>query len=351
MGPQQAPVNPVASNPPGGAIVQYWLKNPNQEVTVSILDGAGNLIRSFSSRQDSAVAADSVLREARRRSREDSLRAAGVAPDSIQRLMRQTTDPPVAAGGGGEEFAAGFRPTPPPRVTNRRGINSFAWDMRYPAPSAFRGMILWAAGVQGPMAPPGDYQVRVAVNGRTIGTERFRLIPDPRVKGVTMADYTEQFRFVRRVATRFGEANDAVKTVRYVQREVDDRRGKLSGESRTSFDQHADALRGTLTSVEDSIYQTKSRSGQDPLNYPIRINNKLGALMGVAGGSDGRPTAQTYEVFDLLSGYLDRELGRMRSAFTAHLTPMNAILRTNNLPEITPRAIDVPAPQPARLVP
>jgi len=73
--------------------------------------------------------------------------------------------------------------------------------------------------------------------------------------------------------------------------------------------------------------------------------------MGVAGGSDGRPTTQVYEVFDLLNAQLDREVGRMRTAFTVHLTPMNAILRSNGLPEITPRAIDVPAPQPARLVP
>ena len=251
----------------------------------------------------------------------------------------------------GDEFAAGFRPSPAPRAPNRRGINSFAWDMRYPAPSAFRGMILWAAGVQGPMAPPGEYQVRVAVNGKTVGTERFRLIADPRVKTVTAADYAEQFRFLRRVAGRFGEANDAVKTIRYVGSEVEDRRAKLSGEPRASFGQHADALKGAIASVEDSIYQTKSRSGQDPLNYPIRINNKLGALMGVAGGSDGRPTAQVLEVYDLLSAQLDREVARMRTALTVHLTPMNAILRSNGLPEIVPRAIDVPPPQPARLVP
>jgi hypothetical protein len=263
--------------------------------------------------------------------------------------MRQTPDVPAA--GAGEEFQAGFRPTPPPRAPNRRGVNTFMWDMRYPAPSAFRGMILWAAGVQGPMAPPGTYQVRVAVNGRTVGTESFRLIADPRLKGVTVADYAEQFRFLRRVSTRFGEANDAVKTMRYVRREADDRRDKLSGDARATYDQHATALAGALASVEDSIYQTKSRSGQDPLNYPIRINNKLGALMGVAGGSDGRPTAQAVAVLDMLSAQLDRELARMRTAFTVHLTPMNATLRSNGLPEIVPRAIDTPPPPPARLVP
>jgi photosystem II stability/assembly factor-like uncharacterized protein len=338
--PPPAPVKPVAFSPPSGPAVQYWLKNDNQEVTLTFMDGAGNVIRTFTSRQDSAQAADSIAAATRRRSREDSLRSAGLSPDSIQKLTRQTTDLPAPAA---EEFEAGFRPTPPPRAPNRKGVNSFTWDMRYPAPSAFRGMILWAAGAQaGPMAPPGAYQVRVTVNGKPVATERFRLIADPRVKGVTAADYAEQFRFLERVNRRFGEANDAVKTIRYVRREIEDRRAKLSGDARASFDQHADALLIALSSVEDSIYQTKSRSSQDPLNYPIRINNKLGALMGVAGGSDGRPSTQSYAVFTELSADLDRELGRMRAAMSTHLTPLNAILKSSGQPEIVPRAVDVP---------
>jgi hypothetical protein len=287
-----------------------------------------------------------VQNESRRAARRDSLTRAGAPRDSIQAILRRLEqadeEPPTP----------GFRPTPPPRAANRRGVNTFAWDMRYPAPSAFRGMILWAAGgTAGPMAPPGRYQVRLAVDGRTIATESFRLLPDPRVKGVTVADYTEQFRFLRRVANRFGEANDAVKTIRFVKSEVDDRRGRLSGDLRSQFDAHAARLVGEVTSVEDSIYQTRSRSGQDPLNFPIRLNNKIGALMGVAGNSAGRPTAQTYEVFSSLEAQLGRELTRMRQAFTLHLTPMNATLRQAGLPEIVPRPVDVPAPVRPDVVP
>jgi photosystem II stability/assembly factor-like uncharacterized protein len=345
----QAPVNPVASSPPSGAVIQYWLTDSNQEVTLSVMDSAGNLIRSFSSRQDSAQAADSLAREMRRRSREDSLRAAGISQDSIQKLSIQTTDPPTP---GAEDFDAGFRPQSPPRVPNRRGVNSFVWDMRYPAPSAFRGMILWAAGVQGPTAPPGMYQVRVSANGRSIGTQRFRLLPDPRLRGaVTQADLATQFRFLQRVGTRFGEANDAVKTIRFVRREVEDRQGKLTGGARTEFDQHAAPLGGELASVEDSLYQTRSRSNQDPLNYPIRINNKLAALMGMVGGADGRPTAQAVEVFGRLSSQLEGELARMRAAFMTHLPRVNSTLRTAGLPEIVPRAVDVSAPTRTPVVP
>src|SRR6185503_2174812 len=202
------------------------------------------------------------------------------------------------------------------------------------APNAFRGMILWAAGVQGPMVPPGTYMARLGVNGKTVATQRFRLLPDPRVRVVTAADYAEQARFLRRVSNRFGEANDAIKAIRDVRAGVDDRRPKIPAELRQTFDQHANALVPAVASVEDSIYQTKSRSGQDPLNYPIRINNKIGALMGVAASADGRPTRQTYDVFDELSAELDREMVRLRQALTLHLDPINALLVQAKLPEI-----------------
>jgi len=329
----EVPVAPVAFNPPSGPQMQYWLKNGQQEVTLSILDSAGNLIRSFSSRQDSMQVADSLAREARRRSREDSLRTAGIAPDSIQKLMRQTTDSPTG-GSDAPDFDAGYRPQSPPRAPNQRGVNTFTWDMRHAPPSAFRGMILWAAGVQGPMVPPGTYMARLAVNGRTVGTQRFRLIPDPRAKNVSPADYIAQARFLKRVSDRFSEANDAVKAIRDVRTGVDDRRTKIPADVRATFDQHANALLPAIASVEDSIYQTKSRSGQDPLNYPIRLNNKIGALMGVAASADGRPTKQTYDVFDELSGELDVQLTRLRQALTAHLDPINALLVQAKLPEI-----------------
>jgi hypothetical protein len=94
--------------------------------------------------------------------------------------------------------------------------------------------------------------------------------------------------------------------------------------------------------VEDSVYQTRSRSGQDPLNYPIRLNNKIGALLGVAGSSAGRPTAQTYEVFRELDAALTEELNRMRVTITRHLVPLNATLKAAGLPEIVPKPVDVP---------
>jgi hypothetical protein len=340
--PENAPQHPVASNPAGGALVQYWLKSANQEVTLDFLDAKGAKIRSYTSRLDSTASADSVRREQRTRSRMDSLRAAGIAEDSVRTLMRVATD---AAGGiapSGGEDDEGFRAPPTPRAPNRRGVNTFPWNMRYPDASSFQGMILWAASAQGPMAPPGTYSVRLSVNGQPVATESFRLLPDPRSKGVTTADYAEQFALLTKIRDRFTETNDAVKTIRHVKRELVDRRQRVSADRQALFATAAAALEQALSQVEDSLYQTKNRSGQDPLNYPIRLNNKIGALMGVVGGSDGRPTQQSHSVFTELSRQLDRELGTLKRSLDTMLPRLNAMLRDAGLPPIEARPVDAP---------
>ncbi len=336
--PGTAPVRPVGGNPPSGAVVQYWLKSPNQEVTLEFLDTQGQLVRRITSRLDSVAYADSLRREQRRRSREDSLRTAGLSQDSIQKLTRVSTDAPGALTTDDDTP----RTPPVPRAPNRAGVNSFVWNMRYPDASSFQGLIMWAAGTQGPVAPPGNYQVRMLVNGRQIATRPFRLMRDPRARDVTPADLAEQFNLLLRIRNRVSDANDAVKTIRYVRQEIAERQRRLSGADAEAVRTLATPMLTELSSVEDSIYQTRNRSNQDPLNYPIRLNNKIAALMGVVGSSDNKPTAQSYEVFNRLSAQLDRELGRMRGTMAA-LPRINERLRAANLPEIQPRPVDVGA--------
>jgi len=340
--PENAPVHPVGVNPPGGVFVQYYLKNANDEVSLDLLDGQGKLIRRFTSRLDSAAYADSVRRFERTKSKTDSLHAAGIAEDSIKKLVQVAPD---AAGGIEPSEDEGYRPPPTPRAPNRRGVNSFTWNMRYPDATGFRGMILWAAGTTGPMAPPGAYNVRLVVNGKAVSTESFKLIPDPRSKGVTAADYAEQFALLTKIRDRFSEANDAVKTIRYVKSELENRRPRIPSAQQASFGTAATALEQALSQVEDSIYQTKNHASEDPLNYPIRLNNKIGALMGVVGSADGRPTQQSYSVFTELSTELDRQLALLKRTLDAGLPRMNSMLRGAGLPAVEAKPVDVREPR------
>ena len=334
------PVHPVATSPAGGPVVHYWLKRPGHEVTLEFLDAQSKLIRSFTSRQDSATAADSVTRDGRTKSRIDSLLAAGMSVDSARSMVGRTPDAPSMSDADDDEGPR--RAGPPPRVPNKAGINDFAWNMRHADASTFAGLIMWAAGIQGPMARPGTYQVRMLVDGAPVATQSFMLEQDPRTK-TTQPDLAAQFAFLMQVRERTSQANDAVKTIRTVRSQLAEREGKLSGQSLASFRTLVEPLRTELASVEDSLYQTKNRSGQDPLNYPIRLNNKIAALAGVAGSAEARPTDQTVTVFKDLSAQLDVQLQRMRRALDGTLPRVNALLRNAGQAEIVPRASDIPA--------
>ncbi len=133
------------------------------------------------------------------------------------------------------------------------------------------------------------------VGGTPIATESFKILPDPRIKA-TLADWEEQSRVALQIRDRFSEANDAVKEIRRIKAELADRRSKMPAAQQARSRRLAGGFTTALSQVEDSLYQTKNRSGQDPLNYPIRLNNRIGALMGVVSSSDGKPTQQSYEV-------------------------------------------------------
>jgi len=330
--------NPSGENPPSGAVVHFFLKTGGREVTLDFLDSTAKVIRSFTSRQDSATAADSLRADSTKRVRSDSLRQAGVHPDTIAAMEKR-----------GEESLAAQTPrpgriAPPPRVPNKAGLNRFAWNLRHPDASTFEGMIMWAGGVTGPVALPGTYGVRLAVDGRPVATESFVVRKDPRSKA-TLAELRQQFAFLLAIQNRVSEANDAVKTIRNVKFQLRDRGPRLRGVDSASFARLATDFATQLSQVEDSIYQTRNRSGQDPLNYPIRLNNQISALAGVVASTDARPTQQSREAFRLLSARLDQELGRLRTAFDETLPRVNALLRASNLAEIVPRPSEVPREQ------
>lgn len=299
-------VNPTGENPPSGIVVQYWLKAPAQSVTLDFLDAKGTLIHRYST------------------------------SPALQPAPEQRGGRPGRGGGG-----------PVARPANKAGVNTFTgWDMRYPDAHGFNGMVLWAAGTTGPMAPPGTYTVRLSVDGKVAGTESFKLLPDPRIKGVTQADYDAQFALLLKTRDKFSATNDAVKTIRYVLYQLDERAKQVPAAQKTAFDAAATPLRDSLQSVADSLYQSQSHAGEDPLNYPIRLNNRIGALMGVVSSAWGRPTKQSYEVYDVLDKLIDIQMARMKAALPG-VARVNAVLKSAGLEPVVVKAEEVPGSKPA----
>jgi len=215
----------------------------------------------------------------------------------------------------------------PPREA---GSNTFRWNLRYPGYTDFDGRIFWAAGNFGPMAIPGTYQVRLTADGVT-QTQDFEIKLDPRIEHVTVADLKARFDLALQIRDRVSEANQAVIDIRGIKTEVDDRLTKTSDRG---IHTQGTTVNDKLSAVEQEIYQVKNQSNQDPLNFPIKLNNKLAALMGVVEEGESAPTDQSYAVFDHLSGLLQTELIRLNTIIEQDLQRLNQLLREANLDPI-----------------
>jgi hypothetical protein len=215
-------------------------------------------------------------------------------------------------------------------LSGEEGLQRFVWDVRYPGPTSFPGIIFWAASpTRGPLAPWGDYSVRLNVDGDQ-DEEQFTIRKDPRLKDITQRDIREQFQFAQQIVGWTSDANEAVIAIRGCKTQIDARIEQGDAE----VDQAGESLQERLTRVEEAIYQTRLLSGQDPLNYPIRLNNKIAALLGVVESADDRPTDQSYDVFSFLSGELGTELERLGTITERQVPAFNELLREKGLQPI-----------------
>jgi hypothetical protein len=195
--------------------------------------------------------------------------------------------------------------------------------MRLDGYTDFEGRIFWAAGNMGPAVVPGTYSVSLTVDGREVGTREFDIRLDPRIEGVTQADLQARFDLAVRIRDRTSEANEAVIHIREIKAQIDER---VEAAGDPGLEASAEELKSALSDPEGEIYQVRNRSNQDPLNFPIKLNNKLAALMGVVESAEDRPTDQSYEVFDYLSGLLQVQLDRLDEILDADLPAFNTRL-------------------------
>lgn len=214
------------------------------------------------------------------------------------------------------------------------GVHRVRWDLRYAGAHTFPGMVLRSANpARGPWAPPGTYRVRLTVDGQARERE-LQVLKDPRLENVTDADLEAQFDLARRISNKTSEANRAVSRIRALKEEV---RGRLAKKSTATLASAAEALVGRLSDIEVSIYQVRNRSPKDPLNFPIRLNNRIAALQEVVESADAKPTDQAYEVFNLLAAELDGLLARLEQVLTTQGVRLNRALATEGLEPLVVR--------------
>ncbi|MDQ7040723.1 MAG: glycosyl hydrolase [Rhodothermus sp.] len=219
------------------------------------------------------------------------------------------------------------------RLEVRAGSNKFVWDMRYPDAEGFEGLIMWAASLRGPLAPPGTYRVRLTV-GDQVHEQTFRLLKDPRSKA-TDEDLQAQFAFLMEVRDKLSEVHRAIKHIREIRQDVREVIRRLPDDSTgLALQRQGRSILQKLTQVEEALYQTKNRAPQDPLNFPIRLNNKLAALMGVVGTGDFRPTDQAIAVKNELVAQIDDWLARYQEVIERELSAFNEAVLDLRLPPV-----------------
>jgi len=212
------------------------------------------------------------------------------------------------------------------------GSNRFVWDMQYPKAKDFEGMIMWWAGLQGPKAVPGKYRVQLETPMDTL-EQSFEILKDPRISS-GIAELRHQFDFMQEVNAKVSEAHQAIIDIRAVREQLNHFTKHWKGQAdKEGLIAQAEAIDSVMTEVEQALYQTKNRSRQDPLNFPIQLTNKLAHLNSLIAMGDFPPTQQQLQVKAELTAQIDEQLERFYA------------LKKNNIPAfnqaVKAKAVDV----------
>jgi hypothetical protein len=184
---------------------------------------------------------------------------------------------------------------------------------------------------------PGRYRVRLSVGQKKLEAP-FEVKADPRSRA-TPEDFALQFAFLTEVRDKVTETHEAILRIRDLREQVKGLTKRLADRSDVKdIVDAAGELDKEMTSIEEALYQTKSKSSQDLLNYPIRLNNKLTSLAGEVGSGDRRPTDQALAVRQEITTRLDAELTRLKDLESRELVRLNELARERRIPVLIPKA-------------
>ena len=254
-----------------GVVLSWWLGDEPEDATLEIMNGSGEVVRTF------APAVDGEERD----------RWAG------------------------------------PALPMEAGLNRLRWDLRTDPPATFPGMILWGVRTMAPTVPPGTYTARLTADGRSETTE-VEVRRHPWITDVTEEDLVAQYEFGVQIRDKVHEANSAVIAIRNVKTQLDER---LEASDDEQLAEAGEGLEESASAVEADIYQVRNQSNQDPLNFPIRVNNRLANLLSMSEQGDGRPGSGMYAVYEIMVERLEGHLTRLQAVWENDLAEVNAELR------------------------
>ena len=214
-----------------------------------------------------------------------------------------------------------------------KGMNEVTWNMRVAGAKSFDGMVLWGGGLQGPQVVPGKYKAELSIGDDKQEIE-FELAKDPR-NSATDADFQAQYDFLVGVRDKLTEVHMSIKKLRDAKAQIGSLSKRLGdAEEYKEIVESGKSLSKRLTEIEKRLYQTQNQSPQDPLNFPIRLNNRLSSLVGVVSTGDYPPTQQSIEVRDTLIAEMDKHLAELSSILKDDIKKFNSMVSKAKVPAI-----------------
>jgi len=207
------------------------------------------------------------------------------------------------------------------KLKPEKGANVFSWDFRRMPAKKFKGMVLWWGSMNGAKVLPGEYKVALNVNGQD-RTQTFKILDDPRI-AYKKEDLQKQYEFINEINGKVTEAHETIEDIRSIKSQMADYNKRYDSEL---MKEKISEIDSSLTSIEKELYQTKNKSRQDPLNYPIKLTNKLAHLNSLAQISDSPPTSQMIEVKNEMSSAIDKELEKYRTIIDNDVVELNRII-------------------------
>jgi photosystem II stability/assembly factor-like uncharacterized protein len=263
-------------NPANGAVINYYLKNMNDsaKVVIKILDKNRKMIKTYSNKISGKI----------------------------------------------EKLEANV------------GMNQFIWDTYYPAADKADDMILWNGTAGGPRAAPGKYFIELKI-GKDSTSKEFELKANPVYK-CSQADYEAQFDFLIQVRDKFMEVQTTIKEIREIRNQINDFANRQGKDYPKEIKSLADTIQKKITKIEETLYQTKLKSSQDILNYPMRLNDRISALYNYASSGNNAPAKQVKEAFVELSALADIEINQWKAILNADVVELNSKIKEMSLPVI-----------------
>ncbi len=216
----------------------------------------------------------------------------------------------------------------------KKGANLFNWNMRYPEAEKVDGMILWWASLNGPTALPGTYKVVFSKNNLAFDEQEFDILKDPRSTS-SSEDIKQQFEFTLSVQEKLTEIHQSLKQVEKTREQLKHLKTIIGkNEKYKPIVDKMKKIEESISTIENELYQTKNRSSQDPLNFPIKLNNKLGHLNALISLGDFKPTDQMLIFKSELFALIDVQLLKMKTIFETDIKALNQLVKESDIPFI-----------------